>query len=427
MSLVDWSETKKSQFIYNWLKIGAFLPNFDKIYFLCEHSYPLYDAMLKRIENLQFVQSVRFQYINSLKNNGTKYLWIFDDSCERICYSKAFLDFATARRHRGLSTIYIKHNLFHQSKLGGDVVLQNTQIVLFKSPRDVSTLSAQLSFGSELLNWHREATSLLYGHLLIDLSPQTDDRLRYCTNTGSIPLKFYFPNRLKQWIFLDEEDKTSLHSPSVPICFSQLQKCLPSVSPKRVYQVPLRKYCNCSQRKPAKFLPLPSLTICLDMEQCVLIPACVYNNTDLNTLAVAKQELPKYQPEQNTMYQTDSLKMETNKKLFATKADSLVDKSLSCPRINLSKLRTSKLDSEETGILMSDFVQQLRHKNADVPDIYFTLFDAAGLSPTLFLKQNAQAKERGSRAPSKIWTSEAAKAVYAGRCCLWVSTQFSES
>ena len=77
--------------------------------------------MQKEIECLEFVRGVNFEFIDSLKNNGTKYLVIFDNSCEEICNSKAFVDIATAGRHRGLSTIYIKHNLFHQSELGGDV------------------------------------------------------------------------------------------------------------------------------------------------------------------------------------------------------------------------------------------------------------------------------------------------------------------
>ena len=62
----------------------------------------------------------------------------------------------------------------------------------------VTTLSTQLGLGSELVEWHRDATSVPFGHLLIDLSPRTDDRLRYCTNTGSIPSKFYIPDQLKQ-------------------------------------------------------------------------------------------------------------------------------------------------------------------------------------------------------------------------------------
>ena len=189
------------------------------------------------------------------KNNGTKYLIVFDDSCEKKCNSKAFVDTATAERHRGLSTIYIKHNLFHQSKLGRDVELQNTHIVLFKSPRDVmqvTTLNTQLGLGSELVDWYRDATSVPFGHLLIDLSPRTDDRLRYSINTGSIPSKFYIPDRLKQSKYLDGEHTESLYSPSVPIIFSQMQKSFPSVLPKRVHPVSLRMHNKPAQMKPAK-------------------------------------------------------------------------------------------------------------------------------------------------------------------------------
>ena len=84
VSLVGPSETEKSQLIYNWLKIGTFQPKFDKIYFFYQHCQLLYDVMQKEIENLEFVQAVNFEFIDSLKNNGTKYLLIFDDSCEKI-------------------------------------------------------------------------------------------------------------------------------------------------------------------------------------------------------------------------------------------------------------------------------------------------------------------------------------------------------
>ena len=212
--------------------------------------------MQKEIENLEFVQGVNFEFIDSLKNNGTKYLLIFDDSCEEICNSKAFVDIATAGRHRGLSTIYIKHNLFHQSKLGRDVELQNTHIVLFKSPRDVmevTTLSTQLGLGSELVDWYRDATSVPFGHLLIDLSPRTDDRLRYCTNSGSVPSKFYIPERLKHLRTLDDEHTKSLYSPSVPITFPQMQKPLSSVLSKRVYPVSMRMHSKSTQKKLASY------------------------------------------------------------------------------------------------------------------------------------------------------------------------------
>ena len=68
--------------------------------------------MQKEIENLEFVRGVNFEVIDSLKNTSTKYLLIFDESCEEIYNSKAFVDIATAGRHQGLSTVYIKHNIF---------------------------------------------------------------------------------------------------------------------------------------------------------------------------------------------------------------------------------------------------------------------------------------------------------------------------
>ena len=129
--------------------------------------------MEKEIDNLEFAQGVHFDFINSLKNNGTKYLLFFDDSCAEISICKEFVDIAAAGRHRGKSTKNNKHNLFHQSKLGRDVELQNAHLVLFKSPRDVhqvSTLSIQLGLGSALVDWFRHATSVPFGHLLIDLS-----------------------------------------------------------------------------------------------------------------------------------------------------------------------------------------------------------------------------------------------------------------
>ena len=143
----------------------------------------------KEIENLEFVQGVNFELLASFKYSGTKYFLICDDPCEQTCNSKEFADIDTAGKHRGLSATYIRHNLYHQSKRGRDVELQNTHIVHFKSPHDkmqVSTVISQLVFGSNLIDWYREPASVPYGHLLIDLSQRTDDRLRHCTNNGTI-------------------------------------------------------------------------------------------------------------------------------------------------------------------------------------------------------------------------------------------------
>ena len=116
-----------------------------------------------------------------------------------------------------------------------------------------------------------------------------------------------------------------------------------------------------------KSLLLPWLTICLDMEQFVLVPASVYNKKLINQ-PVTKQELPKHQNSQNPTYQFDSLKKEKNKKLFS-RADTLVEKTLSCPSIKLSNSQTLGSNGVETGVFLLDFAQQLHRTNADVPDI----------------------------------------------------------
>ena len=126
------------------------------------------------------------------------------------------------------------------------------------------------------------------------------------------------------------------------------------------------------------------------------------------------------------MFLVDSLKKEINNFLFS-KADFLIDKTLSCPRIKPSNSQTLILDGVETENFLLHSAQQLRRKYADIPDIYFTLLDASGVGPTLILNQNANAEERGSLVRFKIWASKAAKAVHTGCCCLWVCPQLSES
>ena len=132
------------------------------------------------------------------------------------------------------------------------------------------------------------------------------------------------------------------------------------------------------------------------MEQFVLVPASVYNKS---AQSVTKQELPKYKAEQPPMYQFDSLNL--NKKLFG-KADPLIDEILYCSCIKLSNSQTIFLDGVDTGVLISDFTQHLRRENTDVPDIYFTLLDAAGISPSLVFNHNAKAKDRGSWIAFKV-------------------------
>ena len=119
----------------------------------------------------------------------------------------------------------------------------------------------------------------------------------------------------------------------------------------------------------------------------------------MTTQSVTKQEFPNYKVEQPPTYQIDSLKGDFYKKVCT---DPLKDKILSCCRIKLSNSQTITLDGVVIGVLISDFTLHLRPKNVDLPDIYFTILDAAGISPSLVFNQNAEAKGRGCWVPFKV-------------------------
>ena len=116
------------------------------------------------------------------------------------------------------------------------------------------------------------------------------------------------------------------------------------------------------------------------MEQFVLVPLSVYNSCN-NSTVVTKQELPKYKPEQTPTYHKDTLKREINQQLSLS-VSSPVNQILEPPRIKLSNSKILILNGIDTGVVLKDFAQRLNCKNVPIPDIYFTLIDAASI-PTL--------------------------------------------
>ena len=72
--------------------------------------------MQKKVEKLEFVRGVTFDFMKLLKNNRTNSLLIFDVLCGESCNSRTSVDRTTARGHRELRSFYIKRNFFHQSE-----------------------------------------------------------------------------------------------------------------------------------------------------------------------------------------------------------------------------------------------------------------------------------------------------------------------
>ena len=67
--------------------------------------------MSKDVKNIEFIEGVDFVFIQNLANNETKYLPIFDDTCEEISSSKGFVKIATAGRHKD-SAQYISNTIY---------------------------------------------------------------------------------------------------------------------------------------------------------------------------------------------------------------------------------------------------------------------------------------------------------------------------
>ena len=63
ISLVGSSESGKSHLIHEWLTIGAFQPEFDKLYYFYQHYQSLYGLMSKDVKNIEFKEGVDFEFI----------------------------------------------------------------------------------------------------------------------------------------------------------------------------------------------------------------------------------------------------------------------------------------------------------------------------------------------------------------------------
>ena len=90
------------------------------------------------------------------------------------------------------------------------------------------------------------------------------------------------------------------------------------------------------------------------------------------------------------------------KQHLTTSATHLKIKVLETPGIKLSNSNTLIRDGIETGVVLKDFAQSLKRKNVPIPDIYCTLFDAAGITFNIVISRHAKKKERGAWIPSKI-------------------------
>lgn len=201
----------------------TFQPEFDAVIFFYRYWQPVYEIFITRLGALkiEFIQGISSDVISEVvdRPGGKRKLLIFDDSCEEILQSVEFVNLATAGRHKGLHVIFVKHNLFQQGKYSVTVDKNTTHIILMKSPRigqQLQILGRQIDGANSkfLHECYKKATAVKYGHLLLDLSPNSSDLMRFCsditgsTNNGAFST-FWLPPSMLSGLQEVENDETT--------------------------------------------------------------------------------------------------------------------------------------------------------------------------------------------------------------------------
>ena len=153
--------------IFKMLLLGTFSPEFQRIFYFYQHNQPKFQSIEKKL-NIEFRKSSGLELVSELENC----LLVVFDSWEEIFNKKEFSKLATAGRHRNISVIYVKHNLFQQNNWSRTIDLNTTHIILFKSLRDtqqINFIGRQLKNTQYLKESYELAIRKQFGHLLIDL------------------------------------------------------------------------------------------------------------------------------------------------------------------------------------------------------------------------------------------------------------------
>ena len=176
MAVVGPSGSGKTELILRMLAGNTFYPKFEKILFLYREIQPLYTEIAQKI-TIIFKKYINLDFVKNIDNC----LLIFDDSRKEVFNYKEFVNLATAVRHRNINVIYVKHNLYQQSKWSRTTDLNTKHIILFKSPRDIQQidyLDKQLNlqqFSRNCYDLAKQETFDIYSWILILKRPTVYD------------------------------------------------------------------------------------------------------------------------------------------------------------------------------------------------------------------------------------------------------------
>ena len=131
-----------SQMLQNQRKI--FKPSFDKILYFYNHFQDHYQSLLLGASDdrtsIEFHQGLQWSAVDKCEAQKMRTLVVIDDLYQDACEDKAFLSLVVAGRHRNIHLMILKHNLYQPAKNSKTIDLNVTQMILFKSPRDIEQI-----------------------------------------------------------------------------------------------------------------------------------------------------------------------------------------------------------------------------------------------------------------------------------------------
>ena len=136
------------------------------------------------------------------------------------------------------------------------------------------------------------------------------------------------------------------------------------------------------------------------MDQFGCVPASVYNEKCLNFRQFQKRSFQSIKL--NKLPRTKIVRLQKKQRKIGLQSRLLGRHNFVFSSYEGFKFADFNIGSCMNWNFLLDFVQQLRRKKADIPDIYFPLLDTTGISPTLIWNQKAKCKQRESWVPLKI-------------------------
>ena len=134
--------------------------------------------------SIELHQGLQWTVVDKGKAGNLKTLVVIDNLSQDAFESRKFLNLVVVRRPRNIPLITLRHNIYQHAGNSKTINLNVTQMILFKNPQDTQQIGVlgRQPGNKEHRAAYRRATSTLFGLSLIDLDPQTDPKLKYCSD-----------------------------------------------------------------------------------------------------------------------------------------------------------------------------------------------------------------------------------------------------